>query len=78
MKTRRKKQYSCNVDYFATIDNEDIKNSCEICGDTYRLAKVGCKFPEYHGMTMCKKHYEQICKYGKITNPTKGQHKNGR
>lgn len=53
----------------------DKKDYCEVCGDRIgKMVQCGKKYIDYYGITMCRRHYEQVHVYGKITNPEMGWH----
>jgi len=44
---------------------------CELCGCT----RADTKLRKFNGYILCSKHYQQLKKYGKITDPTSVVHK---
>lgn len=55
----------------------DKKDYCEYCGDTYgKMITVRNKYPDYYGKTVCRRHYDQIIRHGKIIDDKPTIHKN--
>ena len=60
-----------NVYHFRkNINNNDKK--CAVCGDIDCKKYLRCHIPgEYYEKILCSRHYNQMYKYGRITNPKK-------